>query len=248
MTPLAHRVAAELTIAVSDRLLEDRCGLLRMPVGDFHCFETTAVNPLICDFERRGLLPSGPAFEFLPAPWTWLEWASAEFGRAAYLLRQADGSGGVKLYVITSAPFCARGPLTFSLQDSTGALERLPRQGLSGIYGNLGLINTPQIIGRVQHMPHAGLQRRLANARGLSGKFPLRAWTELKLEVGFSEFADGRCREARLTGERALHFCRAHLRFRNGKVEIVSAHWRGDASLGIKRQRYRVEPNRQISA
>jgi hypothetical protein len=41
---------------------------------------------------------------------------------------------------------------------------------------------------------------------------------------------------------RALHFVRAHLRLRLGKIELVRPHWRGDAQLGIKRPAYLVTP------
>jgi hypothetical protein len=41
---------------------------------------------------------------------------------------------------------------------------------------------------------------------------------------------------------RALHFVRAHLRLRLGRVELVRPHWRGDAQLGIKRPAYLVAP------
>lgn len=111
------------------------------------------------------------------------------------------------------------------------------------IYAELALINTPRIIGRRQHMPHSGLQRRLAAALKMPGKYPLRAWSEIVLEVHAPEVARGEF-EARLTGGKALHFCRAHLRVRNGKVEFVSAHWRGDPALGMKQTRYRVVPPR----
>ena len=65
--------------------------------------------------------------------------------------------------------------------------------------------------------------------------------TEIKLEI--TEPVDAShdpSMEAHYTGDRALHFCRAHLRIRLGKLEIVRSHWRGDASLGIKQSRYRL--------
>lgn len=108
------------------------------------------------------------------------------------------------------------------------------------IWALLALINSPRIIGRRQHMPHAGLQKALARSRGMVGKFPLRGWTEIKLEIAPPATDEGEPHEARLTGQKALHFCRAHLRIRNGKLERVRAHWRGDPALGIKRSRYRL--------
>jgi hypothetical protein len=84
------------------------------------------------------------------------------------------------------------------------------------------------------------LQKKIAAAKRMVGRFPLRAWTEIKLEVTPPKY-DGTEHEAMLTGGKALHFCRAHLRIRLGRVELVSAHWRGDPSLGLKRTRYSLQ-------
>jgi hypothetical protein len=109
-------------------------------------------------------------------------------------------------------------------------------------YALLGMINTPQVFQRLVHQPHAGLQRKLAAAKPLVGKFPLGAWTEILLKVPApqgeqSVHPDG----SYLSGERALHWCRAHLRYRLGQWEVVSDHWRGNPAIGIKQSRYRVE-------
>lgn len=105
----------------------------------------------------------------------------------------------------------------------------------------LAFINTPKIIGRRQHMPHRGLEKRLTAALKPVGKFPLHAWTEILLQIASPKDVSAEPSiEAHLTGERALHFCRANIRVRLGQLEIVRAHWRGDASLGIKQSRYKV--------
>jgi hypothetical protein len=109
----------------------------------------------------------------------------------------------------------------------------------------LAMINTPRVVGRRQHMPHAGLQKALARARQMVGKSPLRAWSEIVLEVTPPDLHhDEDPRELRLSGAKALHFVRAHLRIRLGHLELVSSHWRGDPALGIKQTRYRVVPPR----
>lgn len=111
------------------------------------------------------------------------------------------------------------------------------------IYALLAIINTPRLIGRRQHMPHRGLERRLRQSGGLIGKYPLHAWHELTLVAHTSRIDDsGISHEAHLTGRKCLHFCRQHIRIRNGRLELVSAHWRGDPALGIKQTRYRVVP------
>ena len=44
---------------------------------------------------------------------------------------------------------------------------------------------------------------------GLVGKFPLRAWTENILKVALPDDRTGEpSKEARLTGEKCLHYCR----------------------------------------
>lgn len=107
----------------------------------------------------------------------------------------------------------------------------------------LVMINTPRLMGRKQHMPHAGLERELRRHEKLVGKFPLRAWTEIVLPYGAGpKDASGEpSQEAHLTGEKCLHFCRAHLRYRLGRMEVVKGHWRGNPAIGIKRSRYKIE-------
>lgn len=115
------------------------------------------------------------------------------------------------------------------------------------IYAALALINSPRIIGRVQHMPHRGLEKRLRGERQIIGHFPLNAWTEIKLEVSPpKDLSDAGEFEAHLTGRKALHFCRAHLRIRYGQLEFVRAHWRGDPTLGTKRSRYILTPPHEL--
>ena len=108
----------------------------------------------------------------------------------------------------------------------------------------LALINTPRIVGRKTHLPHAGLQREMARKRKMVGKFPLQAWTEVTLDLTPPKEAQDDGHEAHLSGGKALHFCRAYLRLRNGQVEFVRHHWRGDPSLGLRRSRYVLKPSR----
>lgn len=102
----------------------------------------------------------------------------------------------------------------------------------------LDLINTPGLVGLRQHDPHRGLARKLYAAR--IGSYPLRGWSEivLKHETRVAEEAE---RHTGATLHKCLHFVRSHLRhYRDGKVTVIPAHWRGDPALGIKRTRYLV--------
>jgi hypothetical protein len=109
----------------------------------------------------------------------------------------------------------------------------------------LFFINTPHICGQKIHQPHAGLQRKLAKSRGMIGKFPLHAWTELTLWCDaddMRELASDEAIESHYSGKRCQHFVRSFLRWRRGQLERVKAHWRGDPALGMKRTRYVAKP------
>jgi hypothetical protein len=113
-------------------------------------------------------------------------------------------------------------------------------------YAALALINAPRVIGRKQHMPHERIEREQLKQLGLVGKFPLRAWTEIVLTVAPADNRTGEpSTEAHLTGEKCLHYCRTHLRVRLGTLEYVEGHWRGNPALGMKRNRYRLEKEKQ---
>lgn len=110
-------------------------------------------------------------------------------------------------------------------------------------YADLALINSPRIVGQRGHFPHGRAEREALKKAKMVGKFPLRAWTEIVLEVTpHPEDRSDTDAELHLTGERCLHYCRTYLRVRYGMLEYVEGHWRGNPALGIKRSRYRVKP------
>lgn len=241
MTPLAHRITKELTLPVKDRTFNDQCGLLER-MDDVHCFEVTEIIELTSALTQSAIARDEwfDSTAFLPAPRTWIEWIEDGerigvhlesrgeyiFGRAASSTEFATGVGA----------FMIAGGNKVKTNWAAGRPD-----SCRAVLAMLAIINSPRLIGRKQHMLHKGLERRLANAKGLVGKFPLHAWTELKLSVSdIGKQADGTNYEAHYTGEKCLHFCRSHLRIRNGKLERVTAHWRGNPALGIKRTRYKV--------
>lgn len=270
MTPLAHYLAKLLTMPIAKRHRwadPESSRNLRDALQDIHCFECTAIKPIIQDFGTRcrdmGKAEVHETFGnrmFLPAPKTWIEMTldPAEPGdrlpnRVAWLIQEHPNKKQVvfSLWVATVSETFARLDLQDGLFAATGfeqnpKLPKIIADGVpsffwSAIY-SLILINTPRIIGRRTFFPHRGLERRLTRAFG-PGKFPLHAWTDIMLEVSKPpEVDDGDPHESHLTGRRALHFCRKHLRIRYGQLEYVSAHWRGDPAIGIKRSRYIVHP------
>lgn len=276
MTPLAHAIVADSTLPVKKRLHGHTAESLRLLDG-VHFFEVTqvyaAARDMALSMVKNGT-PSGK-LAFLPAPRTFLEFREPE-GRCGILLEETKLYEGRVARVTGVAHAQGRGPrieiaqpsgflflrdkayfggLSLDLRkyeackDSIALRFQLERYMDAILYALLAMINTPRVIGRRQHMPHAGLQRKLAAAHHMPGKYPLQAWHELVLEVAPPRIETGEPKETRLTGERALHFVRAHLRICNGRLEptIVAAHWRGNPDLGIKQTRYRVVPPRNAA-
>lgn len=262
MTPLAYRIVKELTLPKRERTFEG----IHLPrrLSGAQCFEVTDIYDAAFEIAKDVAKVAGSeTSSFLPAPKTWIERRNIDGSRFGWLLEEHEDDSGV---VYCAEALDCRGQSFFGEfgADSTlsrGYLLHL-RDGLlpmrdgdrAGYYMDgfapeniipalLAFINTPRIIGRRQHMPHRGLERKLIARRAVIGKFPLHAWTEIKLHVTPPKDVSGeRSHEAHLTGERALHFCRAHLRIRLGKLEVVRGHWRGDPAIGIKQTRYTVVP------
>lgn len=254
MTPLAQTIVRkQLLTPRKDRpKFDDEAGVLTR-MDDLHCFDLFEIREMIQDLQahihEHGTVAAG--MDFLPAPRTWLELGVYREGvlarpaRFGIFLEQHGETASVS-FVLKHGAFPVG---AISLAEP---LKVLPGKGhpITGemhiyreIYAALAIINAPRLIGRIQHMPHRGLEQRLAKAKGFVGKFPLHAWTEIKLSVAdIGKRADGTEHEAHHTGEKCLHFCRAHLRIRNGKLERVSAHWRGNPALGMKRSKYAVVP------
>lgn len=253
MTPLFHRLAKQLTLPVKKRTVRDHAGLLRR-LDDIHCFECTDILEASKDLARKMINggPTCPDLAFLPAPRTWIEY-KCDGWRLATLIEAKHGAAEARVTFIDSGFLIARlsnlrlrsHPDIFNgpyYVDRFGEVVGLTGQAnpAFGLYALLALINTPRIIGQKKHMPHRGLEKALLKCGGIQGKFPLRAWTEIKLEIGLPRTAGDHPQEAHLTGWKALHFVKAFMRIRLGQVEIVRAHHRGDASLGIKQSRYKM--------
>lgn len=266
MTPLANRIVREITLPLKRRSFRDD-GQLLGGMSDIHCFDVSEVEPLSkqlimsgFDWGEEKLYAAARVSSFLPAPKTWIEWREDD-GRIGALLAQQAGDVAAVQFAIGGpvAFFSVPGVLTLNLGEgavrekdhlvvSKRTLDALGDDLVSGLairlHSMLALINTPKIIDRVVHPPHRGLERALRGTQKASGEFPLHAWTEIKLGINRppEAIADDPTGDSKLTGQKAFHFCRAHLRIRNGKVEFVRSHWRGDPALGIRSGRYEVTP------
>lgn len=258
MTPLAHRIVKELTLPKRRRTFDDKANLLAH-MDDIHCFDVSDIFEMASDLSRdmiEGNRVPTETLGFLPAQRTWIEWSYPDGNRWGVLLEGRTDDDVVRCtWAATKGRAFASNPVVGRLllspkswsgefpapyEDGSATVETM-KGWLGWLYAVLAIINTPRVIGRRQHMPHRGLERRLTRALGVQGRFPLNAWTEIKLQVASTRDASGDAStEAHLTGLRALHFCRAHLRIRLGRLEFVSSHWRGDASIGIKQSRYKL--------
>jgi len=244
MTPLAQKLVRQfIGEGTSHHLLGvDDIGEHLL---EAHCFDISEiremVNALVMD--DKFISPDLSSI-FLPAPKTWIEYRIQECKfRCGVLLIETHA--GIDVYPC----FDCDDPNEFEqrivgFHGRSGSLNTTdvkPKTAEALACVALAMINTPKIVGRRQHMPHRGLEKRLLRKRPNIGKFPLHAWTEIQLKIGDPRDASGDGSvEAHYTGQKALHFCRAHLRIKMGRLELVKSHWRGDPSLGIKRSRYKV--------
>lgn len=270
MTPLAAYLAGQVVTRPKYRkhmwAIPENAKILRADLEDVHCFEMTKCQPLVDELAdmlaeqtQEKLESILKAYSFLPAPKTWIEWRYGDGRSAAILLVEAKH----KIIRSRCTLYCREEATVLGILSATSSLpadnpvlpkwltDHLVAYG-AGTYSAewllilaqlmLLLINSPRIIGRRQVMPNKGLERKLTQGLGV-GKFPLHAWTEILLQVSKPpEIDDGEPHEAHLTGRRALHFVRKHIRIRLGQLEYVTAHWRGDPALGIKQSRYTVTP------
>lgn len=262
MTPLALRILRDSLLPPRSRLFRDRAGVLSRML-DMHCFEVTDAFE-IAGYLGRDIVNSDTApveiLGFLPAPVTWLEWRCNDGSRRAVLLECFEGAPGIAAVnfcgstsdrggmashpyqgglVLAPSDFSGEFPAAIDIESET---DEQRKGWIAQLYGLLAMINTPRLIGRNLHNPNRGLEKRLAHHHGRTGYFPLHAWTEIVLGPDlFVDLSREPETEARLSGHRARHFVRAHLRIRCGHVEFVRSHWRGDAALGIRNSRYRLD-------
>ena len=261
MTPLAHKVAREITLPVSLRSFDDRAEVLPQ-IFDAQFFECSDVLEDAFEVAKSMHRSSYEPDElvFLPAPLTWLE-VRGPRGRFACLLKERTKTTFETSFVLNEDNF-PMGPfisvatkkslplkntatllgmffMGMRLRGDTPLTTELLGQFEYLLYALLAMINSPHAVDQHRRAPHAGLERELCRSIG-NTHFKLRPWTELKLHI---EYHDDVSTESG-SGDglrKALHFCRSHVRFRLGKLERVRGHWRGDASFGVVRKHYRVE-------
>lgn len=98
----------------------------------------------------------------------------------------------------------------------------------------IALINTPRIATFVEHTFD---DREYGAPR--PGRWPLMSYKEVRLNVD-EKIAVKNTDVRSADTHTARHHVRAHLRLRLGRVELVKAHWRGNAAFGTKLPIYSV--------
>jgi hypothetical protein len=246
MTPLAQHLLDEFCKPKKDRTIVDKHNLLHH-IPEVKCFDITAVVDYINQQEFIwGDLKNSDRI-FLPAPKTFIE-MRLESGKTLGFLLMQQSDNEIFIAETNGHVIAHRAILnTFDPSKSvtTIAEENRFHNFVLAIYGILFIINTPRICGQKVHQPDRAIARRLAKATGSRGRYPLRAWTELTIWCDANdihELATDEEIEAHYTGKKCLHFVRSFLRWRNGQLERVKAHWRGDPALGMKRSRYIAKP------
>lgn len=200
-------------------------------------------------------------YAFLPAPITWVELVHEPdipsiAIRVGYLLQEVgDGLivgclfiakergawwGKIAEFVVPHRDGNKAGQARVSPPLVDWLPEHLSNNLQLDVHAILAIINSPKIVRRETRRPHAGLAREIRKAHGQVHLLP---WHEIKLQVTPPDLNEDEIMSGqfRFSKGRALHFCRAHLRMWNGRLILVSAHWRGDPALGISRGRYRVQ-------
>lgn len=254
MTPLALRVFRDLLLPAAKRTVIDQ-GRVFDRLADVHCFEVSEVSSLATDLATRSM---ADGFDwtrtFLPFPRTWLEFAGPPGSgeRNAFLLcadRQdvfwhITQFGGA---IETSAwEFVRPSSDEDYIQKKEAKRSKVPGAAAYSteekLLATLSIINTPRILRSEDVPPHQGLVRDLHRAGYGAQKLPVHASTTIRLDL--TPFgADGTTApgEGRLTGPRALHWCRAHLRLQRGKIVLVKAHQRGSDEVGTRDADYRLK-------
>lgn len=252
MTPLANFFIKDMALPLRERAAIRNPDILdiRNTMYGCKCFEITGVLPLIFDLQELSKSKKSgditkeavETYSFLPAEKTWIELKNQEGRREAYLLNQA-GDRSAELFIFTQSAIARVAHMKlddFLSYNSAKPVSETEIRLVAFVYFALAIINTPRVVGREEHAPNKGLEKRLRTAK-VGERFKLLPWTEIRLEVSKpEEIEDGEPHEAILTGKRALHFCRSHIRVKQGKIEYVTSHWRGDPTLGIRQSKYTV--------
>ncbi len=254
MTPLAQDI-------VSKQIALNKVFVPELGSSDCRCFEVSKVLDIVLELvTNRSWNSSEDIHVFLPAPITWIEYQyrtkndNRKIIWGMLIKTEVDGfdcrsivNDGDQVSEVDSFSILKdtenEGKFSFfHPEDSDDSQVNSNEVRGSLLLGFLALINTPKLFHKKQHQPDISFQRTVSSLKHQKrcSAYKLYPWTEITLDINPPESSDGSSSRERLTAGKALHFCRSHLRIRLGKLELVSAHWRGDPALGIRRSKYAI--------
>lgn len=177
----------------------------------------------------------------IPADFAWLEF-HLEDERVAFWFGDEETTGPGEVMVFRAAHGAYPHGAFDTFDPDGGGLIKHPQYNPM-LLGGLALLGVPALVERRQIS-----QAKINKHRAKKGKPALYDHDELVLrdldlarpQKSWAEVKEAQRDSARVPRHRREHFCRAHLRFRAGKLELVRPHWRGDASLGRVAPFYRV--------
>ncbi len=170
----------------------------------------------------------------LPAPLAWLELTVA--GERVGVLFQTEGEAMRQARCIVARKAVNEPALHIStalIDMDGGGFDGLASYIGDAFIGAIAMLATPALCTKRP----VNLEK-LNKSRARSGKPPLFSHDIMTIDLGRPSEA-----KAKYSGDghtRPHHFCRAFLRFRLGKMEMVRPHWRGNAAVGVRAPNFRV--------
>lgn len=261
MTPLASLVFEGVITGRGEHFPQILSPALR-------CFEVTDIRDLAFQlaFQNEWEWASGEdRATFSPAPLSWIELVNSNGCLQAFLLedrpdKQAstvwpDKTGlltNVRLitcFSLTDEGVSVHDTFTACNYDGRGKVfvpqdwrdeDRVRCMAWARFCSALcSVINTPKISNHVKHVPSEKLKRKFTRA---NKGHPMPRWTKVTLDVAAPKVTRTASeREDEVLSGRALHLCRSFIRIRQGKLERVRSHWRGDPAFGVVRADYEVK-------
>lgn len=254
MTPLAQHWI-EQKVKTNARFVDAGGVLPRLE--EFHSFECSSIFEASKDVAREWMLGQRllPETLFAPAPRTWIEFQEEAGTRAGLFIEESVSMDGDRSATITGWSSQSCHVVVQNLKLSNSSLNRTARLAFAQLSSvpdavmpmemvalvaaaMLEMICKPGIAMILSARPERHVRRRYERMR-LNRSYPLLSWSEVIIRTSSPRRA---CRRgAGLTGLTPLHFVRAHRKPSQGD-RIIEAYWRGDGAMGIKQQRYRVQP------
>jgi hypothetical protein len=239
MTPLAHQLARNIS-ATPPGENADFVSAARKALAGAAFFEVTEASPLLMEV-HAALVKDLETFRrliFHPAPKIWIEWCGgpwADFFDANRVAMSAQDDYDLDLWIgrddgIYRYPDSFMKDLRKKCLSDKHADQITPDDRWLGEFLQctstvLAIINSPKIVEQRAHAPHKGLVRQL-RASKYPEITPTEPWHEIKLRITKPEYIDdGEPHADVITGRRALHFCRRHLRVcHSGVLTYVTSH------------------------